>query len=231
MKRIAACAIALCSLAPLSAQALSVADFTDGAFWGQPVSNPVSRVIDGVTVTVTGVPNLNNNEVLNSPNTFAFAGGTLAADRDGFGVINDEVTEGSVQSIEVTFAGAPVVVSELAFLDMFVHDNDSNRVERAEVEFFDGATSLGVQTVDALTTFSNDRTGYVTAASSIGGAITKLIFTAAFDPSDPGQFRDDGTNDFAPAAIAFTVVPLPAPALMLLGALGGFTFLRRRRAA
>lgn len=230
MKRIAACAIALCSLAPLSAQALSVADFTDGDFWGQPVSNPVSEVIDGVTVTVEGIPNLNNNEALNSP-TLAFAGGTLAARRDGFGVINDEVTEGGVQSIEVTFAGAPVVVSELAFLDMFVHDNNSNRFERAQVEFFDGATSLGVQTVDAQLTSSQNRTGYVTAASSISGAITKLIFTAAFDPSDPGKFRDDGTNDFAPAAIAFTVVPLPAPALMLLGALGGFTFLRRRRAA
>ena len=215
---------ALAIAAPLSANALAVADFTSESQWGVPLTNPVTKSIGGTDVTVTGIPALNNDEdFVPAVTTLAFAGGFLAGQRDGFGVFGDEIVAGTTQpqSIEVSFAD-DVFIDSFAFLDLFIGAG----TERAEINFFDrGGANIGTQFVDSV----GATLGYVTAASSVTSAVAEVIFTAAIGVTSPDQFWDDGNNDVAPAAIAFSVVPLPAPALMLIGALGGFAMFRRRR--
>lgn len=220
----AICALGM--LAPFSASAL-VADLTDEVVWPNPTANPVTKLIGSVNVTVKGIPELNNNEELNRPNTLAFAGGFLAGDRDGFGVVSDEVIAGKAnpESIEVTF-NQLVRIQSLAFLDLFDATANQAGRERVVVTFFEGATLKGSATFDAVA--SQGTLGYGAFASGFDfTGVDKLIFEAAVGPSS--EFQDDGNNDFALAAIEFSVIPLPAPAFLLIGALGGFAALRRRQ--
>ena len=224
----------MASAAPIAANAL-VADFTDfGAFEAAAASAPTNETsasIGGVTVTAIGAPNLTQQTP--GPGVLSFFGRAIVGNNDGLGVNDDEVSEGNTESIEVTF-GAKVILEAMAFLDMFYNaDRDAANPdlqigrERAEVRFFDGMTEVGFQTVDA--PVPSAPYGFVSVASAYSGAITRLLFTAPKGVLDKLQFRDDTSNDFAVAALKFSVVPLPAPAMMLIGALGGFGLLRRRR--
>lgn len=244
MKKIALTFVAAFFAVPMAANAL-VADFTNAPGLlggtqfpaatfnpGPPPSGTTSYVFAGppaVTVTVTGIPQLGFPTDA-GPGLTPFAGTNLVGETDGLGVFGDEVETGP-QSIEIAFSTF-VKISDLAFLDLFYNAGENNMNppmsggrERAQVDFFNGAASVGQMLVDAAV--PRVGTGYLEVASTVSAMVTRLVFTA---PSG-NAFIDDTNNDYAVAAIKFSVVPLPAPALLLLGALGGFAFLRRRQTA
>jgi hypothetical protein len=212
---------AMASSAPLAVSA-ATADFTSNAF------TDLTEVIDGRTVTLTASDTI-TFQAFDGPGGAAgnaycsAAGGDLACIRDGAGVRDgdDEVT-GHAETLTVTFSDI-VEITGIRLLDFF-----RNAGGAAEVAFVNGGNILNTVdfTANMLGPDANTMGGYFVGSGFVPRLIvTSLIFTA------PGIAGDDGINDYALAAIDFTAVPLPASALLLLGSLGGFAWLRRRAAA
>lgn len=152
-------------------------------------------------------------------------GGMLACDNDGLGIANFEVTNFDptqlppLQSVTIDF-DKRVKLLGFKTLDLFM---DPNSDDTESVKFYlDGDISTLTEFV-AVETFQNN-----------GGFADFALNTAAFNSITffAGEGNDgQGNSDFALAALDIQVVPLPAAAWMLLGALGGLSMLSRRRTA
>jgi hypothetical protein len=242
-KRVIGAASAFAFIAAAQAASAATADFTGDSFRAAQSGDVSTVTIGGVDVTIESgggalvfTPARSGDPV--TPLTTAL-GTALAVDTsvspatgyDGAGVGDDEVT-GKVsagESLTVSFSQS-VYVTSLSFLDFFKKDHDTtdpNHIEEATVAFNFSGGGSSTKTILATTPLTS--TGFFTTADASilpAGLVDSIVFTARVTDS---AFRaDDGGNDYALAAVEFSAVPLPAPALMLLGGLAGFGFFRRR---
>jgi len=135
---------------------------------------------------------------------------------DGFGVVDDEVSEGDVEYIHIEFSKITRVTG-LHFLDLFVP-------ETALVWFGKTATGAADAMIAGVESFPG--TGYLFADISSLNFVGKYL-TFGVKPSpdnDPA-----GVADYAVAGIE--VVPLPAAGWLLLGGIGGLVAMKRRKKA
>ncbi|MEX0645485.1 MAG: hypothetical protein WD076_09250 [Parvularculaceae bacterium] len=138
---------------------------------------------------------------------------TLACDRDGLGIGDDEVTNiASGESMTISFDQF-VNITAIHLLDLFIGEG----VEMATV-----AHSGGSFVINALDAGGLGLSGYALFAS---GVVTTnfLTFTGV------NIFGDDGSNDYALAALEVEAVPVPGALPLLLSGLAGLSFAARRR--
>lgn len=205
-KKIAA--IATATVLTSSAAFAVTLDFTTGAL-------PFSGTEFGGW-TLTFVPNQPNaNEA--GPGLINLANGdTLAGTTDGVGIITDEFDGSALQYAVLEFTdGRDVRLTNLYGLDLFSNDDATDQEEmRVTVGAAPGS-------IDAFLQASS------TAEPGFGDLKTNLIgnmFTFWAGEGNDGL----GEPDFALAGVTVAPIPLPASALLLLGAVGGLGVMRRR---
>jgi len=211
MARSFVAAITALSLAAFGGAEAATLDFTaDGpsALGGAALSGSIA----GTTYSVS-----NMGGALTNPSG---AGATcsilssLACDRDGLGVGDDEITGPSTvqsgESITVDF-GASVVLAGMHLLDLFSNnDGESGTI----------TTAAGVLQFFASEASGGGNSGYHFEALNI---LTDFItFTG-----DAGS-GDDGSNDYAIAALDVREVPVPGAAFLMLSGIAGFVFASRK---
>lgn len=193
-----------------TASAATLIDFTDTTVW---TSGASTQVVSGSTVSLSAV----GGTITTNPGPIGVNDGGLglALLGDGLGIGDDEITN-PAQALTVMFSGAGLRVIGLAFLDLFIAD-DASEKEVAIVEFSDGTT----ETFDAVSKGNGGFAFY----SLPGKLVTSLTVTA-------DSTNDNRANpDLALAAIQVAPVPLPAAGWMFVSALAGMGLLSRRRKA
>ncbi len=206
MKKIAA-AVTATVLTSSAAFAVTL-DFTTGALPFQGTE------FGGWTLTfVPNQPNVSEAGpgLINLDN-----GDTLAGTTDGVGIITDELNGDTLQYAVLEFTdGRDVRLTNLYGLDLFSNATAKDQEEmRVTVGAAPGA-------VDASLMASS------TAQPGFGDLKTNLVgnmFTFWAGEGNDGA----GKPDFALAGATIAPVPLPASALLLLGAVGGLGVMRRR---
>jgi hypothetical protein len=190
----------------------NILDFTDSdTFSGRvPTSRqPITGTFAGTGFSITASGRLNFTERAvgdTCPRTI------LDCDQDGVGVGDDEITGRGVNRqewIAITF-DRPVAIDQIILLDLFIGNRGT---ERAVIN----GTSYG-----AVERLGGGNSGalFIDFDQTVG----QLVFAATRFPGD------NGNNDYAIGGIT-APVPLPASVLMLLGALGGLSYIGRRRGA
>jgi hypothetical protein len=138
---------------------------------------------------------------------------SLACDRDGLGIGDDEITQISTgESLTITFSDF-VSITAIHLLDLFTGQS----FEQALITH-----SGGSFTINASEALGVGLSGYALYAA---GAIVTNFLTF----SGPNLFGDDGTNDYALAALDVEAVPLPGALPLLLSGIAGLAFASRRR--
>ena len=216
-------AFAIAAAAPVAAFA-GTADFTDVPSVFSD-SDPSTGVVDGVGISVTADPagqlNTSTNPPSSTPPLNPFGDKILALDNDGFGVNLGTVDEADrAEQIIVSFTSGPALVNGLAFLDFFAAEDREGSVNETALVTFNNSVAGTSSSVTFTATAGKPSRGYF-ATTFDALLVDEIVFEA---PSTGGE---DGSNDFALAALH--IVPLPASALLLMGALGGFAALSRKR--
>jgi hypothetical protein len=214
-------AVASALLFPLGVQAATI-DFTDTSSYAFAASGFSGTAgSSNLGYTVSPVPS-NRPLTQNVPfdGTPVPAGTGLALETDGLGVGNDEITQGN-QRIVVEFARL-VRITGLHFLDLF-QDLTGPTLETALVEF-DGK-SASFDAIYDRNAPGGDFGGYAFYGDQklVGSKFTFSVMGTGND--------QQGSADFALAAIELAPVPLPASVLLLGAALGGLGLMRRRKHA
>ena len=199
-------------------------DFTDSNFLTSLTSSDPTiyeGAIDGISFKLTssnGAINFNENYDGNNPSAWCQDAGTLACDKDGIGIDNDEITGENAQTLSLMFE-VPVFIHSLEFLDLYDNRlNDKGR-EQATVNI-DGTVYL----VNANGTSGEG--GYARLdLLSLGNPIQNILFSA----NPLAQLRDDSTNDYALAAASVSAVPIPAAVWLFGTALIGLVGFSKRR--
>jgi len=211
---IASIAGALVTASAMTASA-GLIDFTD---------DNVDLVVPGV-YEVTGKPNALNRNDLPPFSPIALTNGdSLVADNDGLGIFDDEISTdgpgGIDQFVTVTFEKEVKLVAAY-FLDVFISSN-GNTIEEAFVTLGD---------------MPNGADGSAAATQTVGTGEPGLVEITGLNLRGKeftfwvGRTNDaQGFADGAFAALEVAPVPLPASALLLLGAVGGLAAARRRKA-
>ncbi|MEM9810395.1 MAG: hypothetical protein AAF788_04135, partial [Pseudomonadota bacterium] len=147
----------------------ALVDFTDGTW-----QDGVGQVVDGVTVTVTGMPTqiVNGDSVTGS---FCAPGGAFACAVDGVGVGKSDEVTGAAESVLVTFS-APVRVTATYYLDLFKDKFVSplDETESALVDF----TLFGAGAGTDAETLAVDKKG-------TGAGYAEELFPAGVPSSSP----------------------------------------------
>ncbi len=185
-------------------------------FTADPVATTGS--VDGFGYTITTTGGMLSTTPYDGGNPTPVNAFDLAFALDGAGVNDDEITmlmNGS-QSIIVTFDQA-VRLTGFAFLDLF-RDAIGDDSDEVGVVTVDGGTVLDIFAVDQF----GAGAGYAerTGLGAIGRA---FAFTVRSGNDSVGQ------PDAALAALQVAAIPVPAAGVLLIGALGGLGFMRRRR--
>jgi hypothetical protein len=134
----------------------------------------------------------------------------LACERDGLGITDDEITATS-ESLLIEF-GVDVRITAIHLLDLFI----GTGTEQARIEY-DG----GVILINAAEALGSGLSGYMLLATDI---VTGFLRFSGLALSG-----DDGSNDYALAALEIEPVPAPAALPLLLSGLAGLAFARSRR--
>lgn len=213
-----AAGIAAMSTTGASASLLDFTVGTPGASSGSLANSTI-----GWELTAIGGA-LSTNQAYDGGNAFKTETGSfLALDNDGVGVGNDEVTYkagGLSQELRLSFTKT-IFLQAVHFLDLFIGTNTESAIT------YDADTNtLLVETFAA-----GGSAGY--AKKTLDDIAVKNIRFV------PGKGNDDGSGDFALAAIDYRstdgntpdTVPLPAGVLLLMGALGGLAAVGRRKKA
>ncbi len=245
--KVAGLGLALCCASVVGASAATI-DFTAypvGAV--SPVGRSDTININGtiVTWTLTSAPSgeINYNQAYDGPTPSPASAAGLALVNDGVGVRDDELTtsikDDIVETLVLTFSQA-VNVTGFHFLDMYRpaslnrqaelaagRDFNSDSVEKAGVSW-NGGDFIFFAATEADGVNGGYLFGDPNAPSSGAGA---TIFTSSLTfQAGPGN---DGLGfaDFSLAAVDVDLAPIPIPAggILLLTALGGLGFARRRK--
>lgn len=170
-------------------------------------TDPTTYDISGSTLTGDGFASATaTGGPLNISEAGPGAIGPLAGTVDGLGIGDDEISFPN-ESFSLSFSDG-VTLTAIYLLDFFM----------GEQMFVSNGVETVTFTADAA---AGDTTGFF--AGGLGLTGSTFTFTA-------GQTDDVNSvaGDFALAGVSFSVVPLPAAMLLLLGALGGLTLLQRR---
>jgi hypothetical protein len=206
---IAAAAVLMGSLSASAA----LLDFTDDStplvtggyiLTGEPVA-PAADPTD----TAPGVVALTN-------------GDSLLGQNDGLGVKDDEISNPPPQSITITFSSTKRL-SAVYFLDLFA-SSGGGEVEEGRVILGTERAAAGFASVSGTEVVGTGLPGLaeLTGLNLVGKSFTFWV----------ARTNDaTGTADGALAGIDVAPVPLPASALLLLGAFGGMAAMRRRKKA
>ena len=178
----------------------------------------LSGMIAGATYSVTGFPVAPNHNQAFDGNASDVVGVGLALDNDGLGIRDDEIAFGR-QYVDVTF-GRAVTITSLYFLDLFANPADSSDRERAYVSV-DGGDPVLFK--DGEMAKAGNNSGFADRYGTIRGSLFR--FTAG--PGNDGY----ANPDFALAAIEVAPIPVPAAGLLLIGGLGAFGLMKRKRRA
>ena len=242
----AAFAVAAYAASAFAAQAATkLIDFTDRNVWSGQYTGATSQATYGnltVTLSTRAKERANFNQDFDGNKQGddqsycqAFSG-PLACISDGLGIGDDEVTAidltvtPPIQSATLTF-NRKVRIVGLHFLDLFTDKpQESGDVTREQANVYvDGAYVPGdtstFTTFQAMNSFQENG-GYAFYATNILAHQTATFFASAF-PNNDGV----GRPDFALAGVAVSPIPLPASALLFMGALAGLGLLRRKGGA
>ena len=202
MKKIAA--VATATVLTSSAAFAVTLDFTTGVLPFQGTE------FGGWTLSfVPNQPNVSEG----GPGPIALANGdTLAGTTDGVGIIGDEIDGDSLQYAVLEFT-TDVFLTNLYGLDLFSNANATDQEEmRVTVGAVPGAISA------SLMANSTAQPGFGDLQTMLKGS----IFTFWAGVGNDGA----GRPDFALAGVTIAPIPLPASALLLLGAVGGLGAMR-----
>lgn len=207
-------------------------------------NNPLYVRVGNIIVSILGDPTA-TNAAQNAPNQCAAVTG-LACDTDGLGIGDDEISNGmrvnQAESVTLEFfnldgTARAVSINDLLYLDLFRDPNidqpnlTPDDIETAIATFSNAGGQIGTNVTEG-TTGTRTTIGFEKASDQALGVVvagvTKVVFTA-------GSGTDDGTGDYALAAVDFTAmpnvgdpIPVPAALPLFLAGLGGFAAFRRR---
>lgn len=231
-----ACAIGGMIIGSTAASAAPTFDFTDSAVAGGIGGTSYDITQGNIKITLSTVQ---GDLTFNDPFDGDVCPAVLECDGDGIGIISDEVQQigenGDSQSLKVEFFDATtgdalkVLVESIAFLDMWIDNDDAYSFEKATLTFSNGPSLVvGAQEVE-YTVGNSGGFVYFDVENNGGGAgkwVTYFTMTTPYGAND----IDDGNNNAALAGLSVTAVPEPATWMMMLA---GFvlvgTAMRRRQ--
>jgi hypothetical protein len=185
-------------------------DFTDSGFFSGTVSTgqqPITGIFggSGFQITASGALNFSETDISGA------CPSVLACNQDGVGVLDDEITllKAKSEQITIDFLGVSKFIDKIYLFDLFWKNDANFEVAQINGMQYAATAALGTSGLRII---------------DFNKSVTKLTFTA---PAIANNGYDNGDNDYAIAAIS--TVPLPASALLLLGALGGLGAVGRRR--
>ena len=190
----------------VSSQAVTI-DFTNQAWKDAIGMGNTEAIVDGIKLSSTG----GNLTLLGSGTDFEItgcnnAGAGLACTGDGIGISNDEISEGGVQQLTLSFLNGPVNVENIFLLDLF------------------GLEGTGETAIINGGIFHNTSDNQALGGYYETGFSDNLVSTITF------LSPDDGFSDYALAKIEISPVPIPGAAILFGSALLGFFGFKRRRA-
>jgi hypothetical protein len=210
--------------------AATLVDFTNSADW---TSGQTSRDYgNGVNVTVTATGGAltvtNPYDGGTAAGSCAGPGKVLACNQDGLGIIDDEVTgvSGTAnlnESLLLTFQ-TPVDIGNLYFLDVFKAPASTgvtalNGVSAGESVLFD-VNGVFAGELFAQAAYAS-LGGYLSATVSLLNVSTIRFYA--------GLGKDDGSADFALAALSLTPVPVPAALPLFATGIAAVAYAGRRK--